>query len=64
MPSTGPLRVLSVFWPSTSHTTACATITRSPSKVTAGPSCSRYPSSSASLTRRQKAESSGPVRTR
>ncbi len=29
-----------------------------------GPSCSRYPSSSASLTRRQKAESSGPVSTR
>ena len=46
------------------QTNAWATIVRCPSKVTAGPAYSWKPSSSASLTRRQKVSSSGPVSTR
>ena len=46
------------------HTSACATITCSPSNVAAGDPYSWYPSANASLTRRQNAASSGPVRMR
>jgi hypothetical protein len=46
------------------HITACATVTRSRSLATAGLPYSWYPSWSASLTRRQNASSSEPVRRR